>query len=82
MHYNKGKIALEEWNSGILISSKIQSLEELNKFNDDINKSEKQEKKGSFADLSHNNEKEKECKKLNEKINKKLNKYFVIFLYI
>ena len=64
MHYNKGKIALEEWNSGILISSKIQSEEELNKLNEEIYKGEKQENKGSFAELSHNNEKEKESKLL------------------
>ena len=60
MHYNKGKIALEEWNCGILISSKIQTIEELSKLNEDINKSENQENKGSFAELSH--EKEKESK--------------------
>jgi hypothetical protein len=63
MHYNKGKIAMEEWDLGILISSKILSLEELNKLYEDNNKNEKQEKKGSFADLSHNIDKEKDCKK-------------------
>ena len=37
IHYNKGKIAIEEWISGILISSKILSEEDLQNIKKEIN---------------------------------------------
>ena len=36
IHYNKGKIAIEEWNNGILVSSKILKEDELTNLKKEI----------------------------------------------